>query len=287
MDEPIHPPDGRRIHAVVRTGATPEEVWKAWTDPASISRWFTDAARGEAVPGGTLVWVFRGFGEMAYPVAVAEPFRRLVLAGEIPGRGPFALEILIEQSGGTTNVRLVNSGFRDGADFAEEYEGVRSGWDASLALLRHYLERHQGEGRHASLLVRPAAVSAEELYRCFSDGDRLATWLTRRGAVGETGSKVELELRDGGRLTGEVIAATGREKSVTWVEEDDAVLELKGFAAGGGRMVGLRLTTWGADGSRLARLERLLAPAVERLAVILSEAKDLAGAGTIPRVRSG
>lgn len=265
MDRPVHRPDGRRIETEIRTSATPEEVWKAWTDSASISRWFTDDARGEAVPGGTLVWVFRGFGEMPYPVAVAEPPGRLVLAGEIPGRGPFALEILIEQTGGVTTVRLVNSGFRDGADFEEEYEGVRSGWDTSLALLRHYLERHQGQARHASLVVRPSALSAGELYRCFGDADALATWLTRRGALGEAGARAELELRDAGRLTGRVIAATGREKSVTWEEEDGAVLELKGFGAGGRRMVGVRLTTWGSDGSRLARLERLLTPAVERL----------------------
>lgn len=262
----VHRPDGRRIVTEIHTAATPEEVWKAWTDPAGISSWFTDDARGQAVPGGTLVWIFRGFGEMPYPVAVAEPPARLVLAGEIPGRGPFALEILIERSGGSTTVRLVNSGFREGADFDEEYEGVRSGWDASLALLRHYLERHQGRPRHASLVVRPAEVGAADLYRAFSHEEGLATWLTRRGALGETGAPAELELREGGRLTGSVIAATGREKSVTWQEEDGAVLELKGFGARGGRMVGVRITTWGGDDSRLQRLERLLAPAVERLA---------------------
>jgi uncharacterized protein YndB with AHSA1/START domain len=262
----VHRPDGRRIETEIRTTATPEEVWRAWTDPASISRWFTDDARGEAVPGGTLVWIFRGFGEMPYPVAVAEPPSRLVLAGEIPGRGPFALEIRIERSGGSTTIRLVNSGFHAGAEFEEEYEGVRSGWDASLALLRHYLERHQGRARRASLIVRPAAVSADELYRTFTDAGELSGWLTRHGALGETGAPAELELIDGGRLTGRVIAATGREKSVTWEEEDGAVLELKGFGGRGGRMVGMRLTTWGDDGARLSRLERLLTPAVERLA---------------------
>jgi hypothetical protein len=48
------------------------------------------------------------------------------------------------------------------------------------------------------------------------------------------------------------------------------VLELKGFGAGGLRMVGVRLTTWGADRARLPRLERLLTPAVERLAARFS-----------------
>jgi uncharacterized protein YndB with AHSA1/START domain len=261
-----HRADGRRIETEIRTSATPDEVWRAWTDPADISRWFTDEARGEAKPGGTVVWVFRGFGEVPYPVAVAEPPARLVLTGEIPGRGPFALEILIRQAGGSTIVRLVNSGFLDGAEWDEEYQGVRSGWSASLALLKHYLERHRGKPRHASLIVRPAQVGAEELYSRFGESDALASWLTRTGAVGKLGDSVSLVLRDGAQLTGKVIAATGREKAVTWEEEEGTVLEFKGFGTPQGRMVGIRLTTWGSDADRLTRLDRLLTPAVERLA---------------------
>jgi uncharacterized protein YndB with AHSA1/START domain len=266
MPESVHRPDGRRVEAEIRTTATPEEVWKAWADPASISRWFTDDARGEAKPGGTMVWVFRGFGEIPYPVTVADPPRRLVLSGEMPGSGPFALEVLITTSEGTTTVRLVNSGFRDGADFEEEYEGIRSGWVGALGLLRHYLERHLGKPRQAALIVRPAAVDARELYRSFTAPDCLGAWLTREGDVGSVGDPVRLVLRDGTPLTGRVIADSGREKAMTWDEEDGAVLELKGFGARGGRMVGVRVTTWGADAERPARLERLLTPAVERLA---------------------
>jgi uncharacterized protein YndB with AHSA1/START domain len=266
MDQSPHRPDGRRVVTEIRTTATPADAWKAWTDPASLPKWFTDDARGEVKPGGTIVWVFRGFGEIPYPVAVADPPRRLVLAGEIPGRGPFALEILIEQSGGTTTVRLVNSGFLDGAEFEEEYEGVRSGWVASMALLKHYLERHLGRTRQAALIVRPAPVTAAELYRRYGKAEGLGAWLTREGEVGGTGSPVSLVLRDGTRLSGRVIADTGREKAITWDEEDGAVLELKGFAAAGRRMVGVRLSTWGSGGERLGRLERLLTPAVERLA---------------------
>jgi uncharacterized protein YndB with AHSA1/START domain len=263
-----HRPDGRRIETEIRTSASPEEVWQAWTDPAAISRWFTDEARGEARPGGTLVWVFRGFGEIPYPVIVADPPARLLLGGNIPGRGPFALEILIRQSAGTTVVRLVNSGFLDGAEWDEEYEGVRSGWAGSLALLKHYLERHRGAPRKAALILRPAAVGPEALYRHFSEADGLAAWLTRSGALGQVGEPASLVLEDGARLTGTVISASGREKAVTWEEEDGAVVELKGFGAAGRRMIGVRLTTWGPDSERLVRLERLFTPAVDRLAEV-------------------
>ena len=266
---PLHP-GGRRIEVEVRTSASPEDVWHAWTDPTGLSRWFVDSARGEARAGGTLVWTFRGFGEMSYPVVVADAPERLLLAGEIPGRGPFALEVVIRTSAGATVVRLVNSGFLEGADWTEEYEGVRSGWIGSLALMKHYLEHHRPAPRHVAMVVRPASVGAAELYRHFSAADGLAAWLTREGALGEVGEPAALVLQDGTPLSGAVIAATGREKAVSWNEENGAVVELKGFAAARRRMVGVRLTTWGPNPSRLARLEQLFAPAVERLAMRLS-----------------
>jgi uncharacterized protein YndB with AHSA1/START domain len=277
MSESVHRPDGRRILAEIRTTATPEEVWMAWTDPAGICRWFADDARGEAKSGSNLVWTFRGFGEMTYPVLVADPPARLVLAGEIPGRGPFALEVLIRQTEGTTVVRLVNSGFLDGAEWDEEYEGVRSGWFGSLALLKQSLEHHRGAPRQAAMILRPAAAAPEELYRYFGEADRLAAWLTRTGALGDVGDRAALVFPDGSRLSGSVLSATGREKSVTWDEEDGSVLELKGFGAPGGRMVGVRLTTWGDAADRLARFEGLFTPAVERLAARLAPEPSLGG----------
>jgi uncharacterized protein YndB with AHSA1/START domain len=261
-----HRPDGRRIETEIRTSASPEEVWRAWTDPDAISRWFTDEARGEAKAGGTLVWSFRGFGEVSYQVIASDPPRRLVVGGDIPGRGPFALEILIRRSGRSTLVRLVNSGFLEGSAWDEEYEGVRSGWSASLALLKHCLEQRMTMPRHAVLITRPASVGASELYRYFSEPDRLATWLTRHGGLGQEGDPVALVLRDSMHLSGSILAATGREKAVAWDEEAGTVVELKGFASATSRMVGIRLTTWGPDRDRLSRLEPFFTAAVERLA---------------------
>lgn len=58
----------RSSSASIRTSATPERVWQAWTDPATPSQWFTDEARGEARVGGTPTWIFKEFGvEIPYP----------------------------------------------------------------------------------------------------------------------------------------------------------------------------------------------------------------------------
>lgn len=259
----VHPRGGRRVEASIRVAAPRERVWAAWTDPAEISRWFTDRARGEVVEGGTFTWIFDEMEmEIPYPVAMADPPRRLVLAGEAPGRGPFALEVALEADGGETVVRLVNSGFLDGAEWDDEYRGVESGWQLALALLKHYLERYPGRTRRATLKVRPGEFGWDELpYRTAHE---LAGWLTRSGSIGDAGDEVSLVLHDGTPLTGTVLARTGTEAAVSWSEED-AVLELKAFAAGPARMRGVRLTAWDMPDARAARLAHTLEEAVERL----------------------
>ena len=269
---------GRRLGAEMRTTATPEDVWKAWTDPAFISKWFADEARGETKAGDEVLWTFHGFGDVRYHVAVAEPPSHLVLTGDIPGRGAFALEIRIQQEEGASVVRLVNSGFLDGSTWDEEYEGVRSGWDAALAVLKHFLERHFGSPRYTALIVRPADVEPDDLYRYFSEPACLARWLTREGAIGTRSDRVSLVVRGGAPLSGRVIAATGREKAFTWEEEGASVVELKGFAGPQHRLVGVRITTWGDD-QRLPRLENLLTPAVDELAALFAVEPSLHARG--------
>lgn len=259
----LHPATGRRVDTSIRVTASPERLWRAWTDPSDLSRWFTDDARGEVVEGGTITWIFHEMGmEIPYPVVVAEPNRRMVLAGEIPERGPFALEVTLEADGAETVVRLVNSGFLDGAEWDDEFRGVDSGWRMALALLKHYVETHGDRPKRALQHFRPADFAWNEVpYR---EADDLGAWLTRSGSIGDAGDPVALVLRDHTPLTGRVLVRTPTEVAVSW-EEEDAVLELKAFAAGPARMRGVRLTAWGMDDARAAALSRVLEEAVEAM----------------------
>lgn len=257
-----------RDERTLRIAAPPEQVYRAWADPEILSHWFPDEARGEAVPGGELVHVWRDFGmELHHRVLEATPNQRLLLEGKNPAGFPFLQEILIERQENETVLRLVHSGFGPDADLSEELEGVDSGWKMALALLRHYLENHFGVARTSSaLIVKPASFDWERAARCFREQALLAGWLTEAGAIGDVGEVCDLALRGGGKLSGEVLAVTGREVAVSW-RELPGVLELKAFAAGPDQqMIGARLSAWGTPAERLEPALAGLGEAVERLA---------------------
>lgn len=252
-------------HRELRTTAEPEKVWRAWAEPEILQGWFPDEARGEAVPGGEIVHVWKGMGfEMPHRVLEVEPGRRLLLEATAPGGIFFRQEIRVRREGGETVLELIHSGFAGDASWDDEYEGIDSGWKTALAILRHYLEEHFGEPRTPFLSLRPATFEWGELERWFRSERGLGRWLARSGGLGEPGDEVALDLHDGAALTGEVLAWTGREAALTW-REISGVLELKAFAAGPRRrMVGLRAGSWDPRVDVAAVRERLEV-AVERL----------------------
>ena len=255
----------RTIDVEQRTTATPEHVWAAWTDPARIAQWFADRASGEATPGKSITMGFDGFGEMSYPVLEVVPGERIAFGGELPGRPAYRLEITVRRDAGETVVLLVYSGFLGGEErWDREYEGVDSGWRMALALLAVYAERHFGTAKRTLMIVRPARADLARVRDWFTREDLLARWLTRRGAVGDVGSPVDLETREGRAIHGRVIARTPTEVSFTW---DDArlVLEGKAFHAGPQAMLGVRVTGWDADAALLDALAVELEGSVGRL----------------------
>lgn len=143
-------PQPRSIMQEIEIAAPAEVVWQALTDAAELVRWFPTAAGSN--PDGT-VWM--AFGEdfrFSSRVEAAERPRRLrtvpVLPPEVAASlPPMFTEITLEARGGSTVLRLVQSGFATGAGWDEEYEGTRTGWIFQLAALKHYLERHRGTDR--------------------------------------------------------------------------------------------------------------------------------------------
>lgn len=260
----------------LRTRATPEEMYRAWADPDILAGWFADRARGEAKPGGEIVHVFDSFGmEISHRVLEADPPHRIVLEGQSPAGEPFRQEIHIQQQGGETLLELVHSGFgeplsENQADWDDETKGIDSGWQLALAILRHYLEDYFGRPKTSLFLARPANFDWRRLEPLFRSGRGLNQWLVEEGAIGKVGSATRLRLRDAGRLTGKVLADSGREIALEW-SEIEGVLELKAF--GGGpwpTTLALRASSWAEDrDERLEQLEPALEASLERLVAVV------------------
>lgn len=255
---------GRIIQKEMTTRATPREVWEAWADPKKIPQWFTDGAEGEAKAGGSMTWIFDDFGfRHTSEVLEASPEKRMVLTGMHPSGSPFFVEIDIEQAGGRTVLKLVQSGFGEGAEWDDEYQGVNSGWEMALAVLKHYLENHFGRPRHHALVLIPAEYTPSQLRPFYREERSLSKWLTRTGAIGAPGTHYELTLTDGAKMTGEVLANTETEVELSWNEIEGAVA-LKAFSMGPQKMLGVDVSTWG-DEARLADIEKSMSSSLERL----------------------
>ena len=259
---------GRQLVVEMRTRATPEEVYEAWANPEEIARWFVDKARGSDEVGSTFTWIFEKFGyEIPYEVVAAEPGRRFALGGEHPKSGPFLLEVKIERDRGETIVTLVNSGFLDGSQWDEEFQGVVSGWTNALAALKLYLERYRGQPKTSILAMKPAGDYAYgRLLPFYATAEGLDRWLTTSARIGEVGEPCSLRLNGGRTLTGRVLAKTPWEMALSW-DEIHGMLELKGFRFGGtGKVVSARILSWGMPPEEAAALEKELESALERLA---------------------
>ncbi len=137
--------DRRTIDLSIEVAGTPEEVWRAIATGPGISSWYVPHTLVEEA-GGAAQASFGDGPEMqvAGRVAAWEPPRRIVFdAGDPDG---LALEWLIEaRDGGSCVVRLVNSGFRDGAEWDAQYDAMKEGWGLFLANLQLHLEHFRGE----------------------------------------------------------------------------------------------------------------------------------------------
>ena len=142
-------PAGKTIDMTVEINADPEEVWKAISEAEGLERWFPLQAKVDQGIGGSMTWSWGPGCEGTSRIEQWEEGRKIRLV-EGPGKpdaAPVIIEFLIEGRGGKTILRLVNSGFDPGPDWAEYVDTVHSGWQYFLWNLKLYLERHKGTPR--------------------------------------------------------------------------------------------------------------------------------------------
>jgi uncharacterized protein YndB with AHSA1/START domain len=141
--------------------ASPEIVWAVITEPAQISRWFSDEADVEGRVGadGTLTWRRGGRGgnkefDAIVPIRVveAEPFRRFCFRWNHPDgtapdeRNSALVEFSLLEEAGGTRLRVLESGIgavtHDEESEARYLEDHGHGWEKHLGELRDYLASH-------------------------------------------------------------------------------------------------------------------------------------------------
>ena len=128
------------VQREIEIAASPETVWEFLVDPEKALRWWGQAVRGDARPGGELRIEVTTGSIAGGRVLEADPPRRLVFTWgwERGGGGPEILppgsttvEIDLVPSGAGTMLRLVHRGLPDEDSAARHSEG----WEHYLGLL--------------------------------------------------------------------------------------------------------------------------------------------------------
>ncbi|MGQ0549559.1 MAG: SRPBCC domain-containing protein [Armatimonadota bacterium] len=191
---------GRTIETETRTRATPEQALAAFADAERVKDWWVDKVEGQAKLGAEMVWTWENIA-LSSPVKIVEsvPGERLVLEWQ-EQPGVVIWEIDVAREGGETVVRIVASGFGDGAAWDELYEGMKRGQPGLMRMLKHYLDHHFGQRRRVVSVMRETSRPADTSR--FLTEPHLTRWLVREAKLGRPGESARLVLRSGRELTG-------------------------------------------------------------------------------------
>lgn len=272
----------RHFETWLDLAASADEVWRALTEPDELVRWFPLAAEVEPGAGGRVRWSWGERFDWITAIEEWEPGRRLRLRQQatVPfdldgrplaeGSAPpatIAIEFHLEAVSGGCRLRVVHSGFGQGAAWDDELDSVSQGWQGELRSLRHYLHRHPNQDRHVGWAFR--AVSAE---RFASPAAALARLTSADGFVIDVttlapGLPWAVRTPWGETLRGEVTLALPQgEISGSIREAGDGFLRLHSWRAGGAIGVGVWLATWwGGQRDFVRTFERRANEALERL----------------------
>lgn len=141
----------RGIDLTIEVPGTPEQVWQAIATGPGVSAWMHPTEIGEQVGGRYAFDMGSGMNDSGV-VTDWQPPQRFATEGvewqPAPEAAParLATEWIVEARGGDTCVvRLVMSGFGDGAAWDDEIAGMTDGMRTALDNLRLYLVHHAGE----------------------------------------------------------------------------------------------------------------------------------------------
>jgi uncharacterized protein YndB with AHSA1/START domain len=141
----------QRIEREILIAAPVDVVWRVVTEPAHISRWFSDSVELDLRPGGKAVLHWDGRRTVHGRVERVEPPHFFSFSWVIDDALGTAednstlVEFSIAAEGDSTRLTVVESGWRDLAVPDDEKErhvdGHRRGWELELGELEEYLQQ--------------------------------------------------------------------------------------------------------------------------------------------------
>ena len=257
--------------------ASPDEVWRALTEPRELERWFPFEARVEPRLGGEVLWSWGGAWTWLTRIDGWEPGRRLRLVQQaerpfdLEGRplaegraapATIAMEFTLESHAGGTRLRLVHSGFGRGAAWDDELDGITTGWNFELRGLRHYLARHRGRERTVAWVAISTPLARAE------------AWARLTGPQGfplaadplAEGRPYSVAAATGDRFRGRLLVAMPEGEVAGTVEDlDDGIFRVHAWRAAGETGVGVFLASWGGGAERVRAFEARARTVVLRL----------------------
>jgi uncharacterized protein YndB with AHSA1/START domain len=162
----------RRAHEhEITIAAPPDEVWRAITEAAELTRWFPVTAGVEPGAGGTITYGWPPDFEGSCAIVAWDPPRHLRTGWcfQPPGIPDdewrhVAVDWTLEGRSGSTVLRVVHSGFGAGGTWDDEFDGSNRGWEFELRSLAHYLERHRGAARETLWLRQPTSLAPADAW---------------------------------------------------------------------------------------------------------------------------
>jgi uncharacterized protein YndB with AHSA1/START domain len=219
----------RSFETSIDIDAPRDAVWNALSDPAEIVRWFAPEARVTPNVDGEVVWRWPDLYEWPQTIEVWEPGVRLSTRYDSPvddgagGRVPLFVDFLLEGDGGRTTLRVVQSGFGEGAGFDEEYDGISRGWPIELTSLRLYLEEHRGRDRRLSWSRVPIDADPDTAWERLTGPEGLG--LSAPAGLAP-GADVRLDTVDGETFEGTVLRTNTRELALAARSHGNAFLRV-------------------------------------------------------------
>src|SRR4051812_20524564 len=144
----------QRIEREISIAAPVEVVWRVVTEPEHVSGWFSDSVELDLRPGGGVVLRWDEHGTVHGRIERVEPPHLFSFSWavhpELDGAegGLTLVEFRFSEEGGSTRLKVVESGFRDLGVADDEkqrhLDGHRRGWQIELDELEDYLRQRGG-----------------------------------------------------------------------------------------------------------------------------------------------